>query len=117
MAYQSKSYRNSLGDPLDRPRDPLEDTATDLVRLVKEAADSGGYPDLGKVLQAQGRFATQSQLRLAQLESNLRSIADKVEGRFQLVEQQLRLLLWLVKLLCGAILLTLAGAVMKLVLR
>ena len=94
MAYRAKSYRDSLGEPLDRPRDLLTDTATDLVRLVKEARDSGSYPDLGKILDAQARFATQTQLKTTSLEQRVATLAERIEGRFRLIEQQVKLMLW-----------------------
>ena len=117
MAYRPRSYRNSLGEPLDRPHDPLTDTATDLVRVIKEARDSGSYPDLGRILDAQARFATQAQLKTAALESKMSSMAERVEGRFRLVEQQVRLLLWLTGLIAVGVVGALVTAVLKLVLR
>lgn len=96
MAYPSRSYRDAQG----YPRDHLEDTATDLRRIVDE--DSGRHERIDEII------AKQTQLTSAVVKSH----AD-LKTRVAVLESRLSGITWGIRLVIGILLVALVDHLWK----
>lgn len=75
MATRSNRWRDAWGGV----RDPMEDTHTDLKRMVHKDSTTGSFENLGHILEGQIRFQSQTLDRFGKLETKVALLLDRVK--------------------------------------
>jgi hypothetical protein len=57
----------------------MEDTHTDLKKMVAKDSDTGNYENLGKIFDAQMRFQSQTLIRFGNLEGQIALLGDRIK--------------------------------------
>jgi hypothetical protein len=75
MAYRGKQWRNAWGEV----RDPMEDTHSNLQRMVRKDESTGTFENLGELLKEQVKFQGQTLERFGRLETKVALLMDRVK--------------------------------------
>ena len=81
MAYKQKSYRDAWGyvQELDDHSRRMEDTHTDIKRMVAKDESTGTFENLGDLLKEQVKFQGQTLDRFGRLETKVALLLDRVK--------------------------------------